>query len=554
MSPTRRTVVKAGVVAGSVTAATAAGVPLSSRRDRRASAATPPLAADPFTLSVASGDPLPDGFVIWTRLAPDPLAADGFGGVPPQTFQLEWEVALDPRFAQLARTGTALAGPDTAHAVHVDVRGLEPGREYWFRFRSDDWLSQVGRAVTAPPLGSLPDRLRIAQVSCAQYAEGYFTVYRRLAESHPDLVVHLGDYIYEFAPYAGSTRSYVGAECRDLATYRQRYAQYHLDPDLQAAHETSPFVTVFDDHEVSNNWAGLSPARPDAHFAERRAGAFKAFWENLPMRQPQRPVGYDMQLYRRLRWGRLANLHLLDTRQFRSDQACNDGYKACAEAGSPTRTMLGPAQQAWLGDGLRRSAARWDLLAQQVVLARRDANSGAAKVTSMDAWDGYERARFLMTQSWVEAGVRNPVVLTGDVHSAWANELKLTYDRPAASVGVELVTSSITSAGDGYDNAGTHPWMPWNPHLKFYNNLRGWIDLTLTPGSLTARYRVVSKVTTRNAPAWTKATYVVKDGDRTLRRTYLADRRALRTQQGEVRPAQTDVGAATIAEETRTAP
>ncbi|MDQ6934420.1 MAG: alkaline phosphatase D family protein [Actinomycetota bacterium] len=519
MEPTRRSVLKAAVVSAAV------GAPGAGLMDSRASAASLPLLLNPFTLGVASGDPVPDGFVIWTRLAISPLTDDGFGGMPDSSYDVDWQVATDPRFFTVVTSGTESISRETAHSVHVEVAGLLPAREYWYRFRAGDWMSQVGHAITAPDAGAMPSSLRMAQVSCAQYAEGYFSVYRRLAETNPDLVVHLGDYIYEFGNYAGALRPYAGASCFTLADYRRRYAQYKTDRDLQFAHATAPFVCVFDDHEVENNWADTHPPGYEPGFMTRRANAFRAYWENMPMRRPQVPVGYNMQLYRRLVWGRLANIHLMDTRQFRDDQACGDGYKVCSTASAATRTITGAAQERWLLDGFRASVATWDILAQQVFFGQRDTDSGAAKRTSMDAWDGYTASRYRITKGWYDAGVRNAVVLTGDVHSAWANELKLTYDRPATNVGVELVATSVTSAGDGYDNSGNHPWMQWNPDLRYFNNLRGWISTTYTPQHLTADYQVVAKVSQPNEPSWLKARFVVEDGVAKLNRTYLAPMR-----------------------------
>ncbi len=507
MSLSRRTILLSGL------AASAAGV----AGGALPAGAAKPLAY-PFTLGVASGDPDHEGFVLWTRLAPQPLAEDGLGGMPDRMVPVFWELAADERFRHVVRRGVVDAHAASAHSVHVELTGLLPGREYFYRFRVQRHLSPVGRTRTAPAPWSLPATLAMAFASCSQYEHGYFTAYRRLAETEPELVLHLGDYQYEYArdtynAPGGNPRDHEGPETRTLANYRQRHAQYKTDPDLQAAHAVAPWAVVFDDHEVENNWADDVPEAPDPEFPARRAAAFRAYYENMPLRRTSLPRGVDMQLYRRLRWGRLATFHLLDTRQYRDDQACGDGYQSCPEAAEPSRSILGGRQEAWLLDGFRRSSARWDLLAQQVFFAQRDRDSGPLTVTSMDAWDGYLASRDRITRGWLAAGVRNPVVLTGDVHAHWASDLKLDYADPTSrTVGSELVCSSITSGGDGADSAtGTHPWLAWNPHLRFHNNLRGYVRTTLTREQLTADFDVLPFVSSPGAPARTRARFVIED-------------------------------------------
>ena len=484
--------------------------------DLRATAASPELRQDPFTLGVASGDPWPDGFVIWTRLAPSPLDHDGLGGMPARRYEVGWQVATDHRFTDVVRAGAATAGPETAHAVHVELAGLEPGREYFYRFRVGRWRSESGRALTAPAPGAEVSSLAMAFVSCANYPVGYFTAYRHLAEERPDLILHLGDYQYESAAADNELgRPHVGPETTTLADYRQRQAQYKTDPDLRAAHAAAPWLAVWDDHEVANNYADEVPDRAnDADgFRERRAAAYRAYYENMPLRRTSVPAGPDMQLFRRVGWGSLATFHMLDTRQYRSDQACGDGYDDCKDAADPDRSLPGLLQEDWLVNGFRESTARWDLLGQQVFFGRRDRDPGAADTVSMDAWDGYPASRHRVVRGWVDAGVRNPVVLTGDVHAHWASEVlgDLGDDRSKV-LGAELVTSSITSGGDGYDSGdGKHPWAAWNPNLKFWANLRGYVSTTITPDTLTADFRCVRAVTEPDAPVFTRASFVVED-------------------------------------------
>src|SRR5690606_6897240 len=381
----------------------------------------------------ACGDPAHDGFVIWTRLAPQPLAEDGLGGMPAEDVPVHWEVASDERFRKVVRRGVAVARPEWAHSVHVEVEGLRPDREYWYCFKAGRHLSPAGRARTAPR--GTAASLLAAFASCARYEHGYFTAYRRLAEDRPDLVLHLGDYLYEYSQDAhavlgGAVRHHEGPETETLADYPPRPPQYKTDPDLQAAHAAAPWVVVWDDHELADNWAGDTPKLPEQqpYFRDRREAAFRAYYENMPLRRTSVPRGADMRLYRRIRWGRLATFHMLDTRQYRDDQGCGDGYKDCPEAFDPARSITGEEQERWLLDGFRRSRARWDILGQQVFFAQRDSDAGPLKVTSQDAWDGYVASRERITRGWVDAGVRNAVVLTGDVHAHWAGDLKLDYD------------------------------------------------------------------------------------------------------------------------------
>lgn len=477
------------------------------------------LVGDPFTLGVASGDPQPGGFVLWTRLAVEPLAPNGLGGMPSHSVDVAWEVSSDPQFRQVAQSGVVTALPDTAHSVHVEVNGLAPHREYWYRFKVDTWVSPAGRSLTAPDRTTMPASLTMSFVSCSHFEEGWFTAYRRLAEDQPDLVLHLGDYFYGDSQ-PGRVRTHVG-NGQNLPGYRLSYAQYRTDPDLQAAHAVAPWLAVWDDHEVADNYANLIPSRPAdlPHFAQRRAEAYQAYYENMPLRRAQIPVGPDMRLFRRVTWGQLATFHMLDTRQYRDDQACGDGFRVgCTAADQPNRTMPGLPEERWLAQGFTASTARWDIIGQQVFFAQQDyaANPKTARL-SMDAWDGYTASRGRVMQSWVDAGVRNPVVLTGDIHSHYASDLKLNFDDPHAPVvGSELVTSSISSKGDGADTEAA--LLAWNPHIKFQNNLRGYVRTTITPTELRADFRVVDRVTVKNQPARTKASFVLADGVRGLQR------------------------------------
>ncbi|WP_051393278.1 alkaline phosphatase D family protein [Glycomyces arizonensis] len=518
------------ILLASSAAAAATAVPAAAWADDHRHAT---IKRDPFTLGVASGDPAPDGVVLWTRLATDPLAEDGMGGMPDASFDVKWEVASDERFRRRVASGHERARPEWGHSVHVELTGLEPDTEYYYRFRTGRWLSAAARTRTAPAPGTMPEQLRMAFASCSQYEHGYFTAYRHMAESSPDLILHLGDYQYEYKKdkYVspdGNVRDHEGPETVTLANYRQRHAQYKADADLQAAHAVAPWLVVWDDHETENNWADEVPESgsdtPEAEdFLARRAAAFQAYWENMPLRRSSVPEGYDMQLYRRVEWGTLARFHMLDTRQYRDDQACGDGWNDdCAEAWDERRSITGDAQEDWLIDGFRSSQARWDVIGQQVFFAQRDADAGPVLRTSMDGWDGYTASRDRIVRGWREAGVRNPVVLTGDVHTHWASELLADFDDPDSErVGVELVTTSITSGGNGADSVPEdNEALQINPHIKFRNAQRGWVQTTITPDQIDVDFQVVPVVTEQDAPAHTRRSYTVADRDRTLHQTY----------------------------------
>lgn len=479
---------------------------------------------DPFTLGVASGDPTPVGVVLWTRLAPRPLAEDGLGGMPARPVEVDWELATDEQFRQIEQRGRTTAVPEAAHSVHVELAGLGAGREYFYRFRAAGHLSPVGRTRTAPEPTALGPAFTMCFASCSQYEHGWFSAYRGLAAEHPDVILHLGDYQYEFAAHhyiapSGNVRNHAGGETETLAGYRQRYAQYKTDPDLQAAHAIAPWLAVFDDHEVANNWADEVPERPQVGFLARRAAAFAAYYENMPLRRFSVPHGIDMQLYRRVQWGSLVTFHMLDTRQYRSDQACGDRVNSdCPERSDPARSITGVDQERWLLEGFTRSRARWDLLGQQVFFSQLDFTPGPGRGFNKDAWDGYTSSRDRIVAGLRRSPVRNAVVLTGDIHSHWAAEIRERFDDPSsASVGTELVTTSITSGGDGSEAdpriAGV---LAENPHIRFYNNRRGYVRTRITPGELRADFQVVPYVSRPGAPVQTRATFVVPDREPTL--------------------------------------
>jgi len=481
--------------------------------------AKPVFDAYPFSLGVASGDPLPDGVVLWTRLAPRPLEG---GGMPMAGVEVDWELARDARFQSIMQKGTSLARPELAHSVHVEVAGLEPGREYWFRFHAGDEVSQIGRTKTAPPAGANVDRLRFAVCGCNHYEDGYFTAFRRIADDQFDFVFHTGDYIYEGRADGGRNdrrfRQHNGDELYTLPDYRNRYALYKLDRDLQAAHASAPWVVTWDDHEVDNNYAGDfdQDGTPPEIFRLRRAAAYQAYYETMPLRASAIPSGSHMRLYRRLQFGNLIDLSVLDTRQWRSDQACGDGsHTQCAEALDPARTIMGPEQEKWLFDNIATAKARWTVIGQQVYSFAFDRiTSNPNGQFSMDKWDGYVAARERLYKRLVETKAPNPIVLSGDVHQHYGADLKLDFTNPRSPiVGTEFTNSAVTTTGDGSEVGGT--WEATkndNPHIKFHSNRRGYIACTATPAQMRADFKILEKVSVPDLPARTGGSLVVEAG------------------------------------------
>ncbi|QXQ08319.1 alkaline phosphatase D family protein [Sphingosinicellaceae bacterium] len=448
-----------------------------------------------FTLGVASGDPSADGMVLWTRLAPRPLEAGG--GMPPHPVRVHWQVAEDDKFARIVRSGTSLAVPESAHSIHVEVSGLRPARVYFYRFLASRQSSPVGRTRTAPAAGATVDGLRFCFGSCQKYESGHYAAWSHVVAEDPDLIVFLGDYIYEGAPTDGGVRRHLDPEPRDVAGYRTRYATYKLDPQLQAAHAAAPWISTWDDHEVANDYAGdLDEKNGDrALFLKRRAAAYQVYWEHMPLRAAARPTGPDSRLYRTLDWGRLAQFQVIDDRQFRGARACQppellaahlpylSGVLDCPQRHDPARTMLGDSQEAWLMQALASTHARWNLLAQQTLMAPfalidPTHPERGATLHPADRWEGYPAARDRIFRRWAEAGTPNPVVLSGDIHAFTAADIHHPDTPDGPAIAAEFVGGSITSLNH-------HPaWRDEakaNPHIRFAENeVRGYARVDLS--------------------------------------------------------------------------
>jgi alkaline phosphatase D len=470
--------------------------------------AAPRFPDTPFTLGVASGDPMPDGVVLWTRLAPEPLEPDGRGGMPPYQLPVSWQVATDAGFRDIVRAGVETATPELAHSVHPEVSGLQAGREYYYRFRAGDQLSPVGRTRTAPAAGARAGSVSFALASCQAWTGGRYAAYRAMAEEDLDVVVHVGDYTYE------------GRDHETLADFRLNHAKYKTSVDLRAAHAAFPFVVTFDDHEVENNWAaGVSQrdnevSNDPARFLQLRANAFQAYYEHLPLRRPQRPSGPDMLLHRRLDYGGLASFHVLDTRQYRSDQL-TEAFPAGpqhAEVYDAARSLMGDEQERWLFDGMDASAATWNVVAQQTIMARYDYDTGEGISVNHDQWDGYAVSRERFLSFLAQRRPSNPVIVTGDWHSAWVNDLLADFSEPSSQVlATEFVGTSISS-GCGWAGA-IKAARAVNPHVRYLNpDRRGYTRCVLTPTQWRSDYRVVPSATDVSAPAVTDASWVLEAG------------------------------------------
>jgi alkaline phosphatase D len=482
----------------------------------------PRFAGEPFRLGVASGYPTPNGVVLWTRLLVDPLAPDG--GIDPDAVTVRWEVARDEAMRQIVCSGTAEASPEWAHSVHVQVSGLEPSRWYWYRFSAGDAQSPIGRTRTAPAAGALPASLRFVVASCQHYEHGYFGAWRHAAADSPDLVAFLGDYIYEGFGAKNAVRSHDPGEPQTLDGYRRRYALYRTDPDLATAHAACPWILTWDDHEVDNDYAADRPedGMPREAFLARRAAAYRAYYEHMPMPPEMRPDGPAMRIHTVLDWGRLARFAILDDRQHRSPQAClrpgQTGGSAsvdpdeCEALADPQRTMLGSEQERWVEAALAGSPARWNILAQQTPLARFDQKPGPGRRAWTDGWDGYPAARRRLLEFIAAQRVANPVTLAGDVHAFFVSDLKPDFEDPASPVvASELVTSSITSRA--WPQAALAHFLADNPHTHFANSdFRGYLRVDLSPQQLRADLRAMDNVRTPDASCSTLASFVVEDG------------------------------------------
>jgi alkaline phosphatase D len=466
----------------------------------------PALPGDPFGLGVASGDPAADSVVLWARLAPNPLADDGRGGMPGEPIDVTWEVAADDRFTKVASRGVATADVDAGHSMHVIAGTLDPATEYFYRFSVGEWTSPIGRTRRLPAPDDEPERFALAIANCQMLDVGRDAAYRHMRQEDIDLVVHLGDYIYEY-PGPRALPNHIPAS---LADFRLRYASYRSDTDLQAAHAALPFVCTWDDHEVFNNYMGDNALdrRPPEEVRAIRAAAYRAWWEFLPSRLPA-PEGADVPVYRYADLGALARLYLLDTRQQADIPPCRDGGATedvgdCPARRDEDRSLLGAEQEQWFADATSESRGAWNIVGNPVVLSGIDAGTDTSAYY-LDCWDGYPQARTRFLDAL--AGVDNPVVLTGDYHAGMVLDVQQQpFERDSDVIATEFLSPPISSVLFSADVTAR------TPQLRQQINAHGYLTVAIQPDQLTATFRVLDDVTNADSAIRTEATWRVDPG------------------------------------------
>lgn len=487
--------------------------------------AGPDSSGSPFALGVASGSPSHDGFVLWTRLMPP---ESGFNGKP---VAVNWQIAHDEHFRRVVQQGSAPALPELGYSVHVETAGLEADRWYFYRFQCGNARSVTGRTRTFPNAGSKVARMRLAYASCQRWEEGYYAAWRHMQGEQLDAVFFLGDYIYEYSKRGKGVRSHPLGRPSTLADYRDRYALYKSDANLQGMHAQCPWLLTWDDHEVINDYASLTAPGLPKRFAAQRAAAYQAYYENMPLPAAVltqaltgMPQGAEMRLYGSTAFGDLADFHLLDTRQYRDRQACapkggggggSVKQEACAELQEAGRSMLGMAQERWLADSLQasaRRAPRWTVIAQETLFCQRYAPGKNGPSSDTDSWDGYPASRQRVIDALAHSKAPNPVMLGGDLHSNWVGYIKADFAEPAsATVGVEFCGTSISS---DYRRAASVPEVAaQNPHFVFADGLRrGYGVVELSHQALRTDLRVVNDVTQPDSGIATLASFAVQAG------------------------------------------
>jgi alkaline phosphatase D len=485
----------------------------------------PRFGSDPFTLGVASGSPTHDSVVLWTRLAPEAIARASAGGVT-----VRWEMADDPAFTRIFRKGQANASPALGYSVHVEVGGLDSDRWYFYRFITGDAQSAVGRTRTFPAPEAAASRLRVAYASCQRWEHGFFSAYRHMRDDDPDVVLFLGDYIYEYPNAKNAVRVPTGGWVRTLDDFRVRYALHKSDPDLRAMHMACPWLVTWDDHEVQNDYAGAiagDSGAPVADFAALRAAAYQAYYEHMPLRASSLTralaglaQGAELRIHSTVRFGALASFYLLDDRQYRTPHVCTRDGRAgsstidpaqCPDWTDPRRSLLGASQERWLDDAFAHGSAGWNVLGQQTLFGQRDFRSGSGQSFWNDGWDGYPAARARMIASMRRNALANPVFLGGDIHQNWVGHVKADYADPkSATIGVEFCGTSISARSDG---SQVKAQLAKNPHFIFADaERRGYGLAEFTPKRLTTSLRAVNDVTVRETGIGTLARFTVEAG------------------------------------------
>ena len=498
------------------------------------------LAHNPFAIGIASGDPLPDGFVLWTRLMPPANVPADETRHWTGTQTVRWEVAEDEAFRKIVAKGTANAEPNFAHSLHVEVQGLVPDRWYFYRFMLGDAVSAVGRSRTAPAPGTMPQRLRALYASCQRWEHGFYSAWRHAVKDAPDLVLFVGDYMYEYASpkdATGLARVHTLHLPKNLADYRDRYALHKSDPALQAAHAIAPWIVTWDDHEVQNDYASGHDRSGDmGTFLPLRSAAWQAFYEHMPLRASalSSDAFHSLQLYRRIAWGQLASLHVLDARQYRDRQACRKvGASSagavvpdkCEELNQPVRSFLGTEQEQWLQKGIAQdahagtnananaNAPRWSVIAQQTLFSPRRYPSG---VQSTDSWDGYPQARDRLLQSIEQHAPRNTVFLGGDIHQNYVCNVEAAGARSVDGKTSRVLASEFCGTSISSRSGTTQDKLDAirrnNPHVLLSRcDERGYGICDITPTHWTTTLRAIRDPLDAQSEAYDLAKFVVED-------------------------------------------
>lgn len=473
---------------------------------------------DPFCLGVASGQPQPGSVVLWTRLR----ITEADAALKAQAVPVVCEVFADAALRHPLRQWRVQTDASRGHSVHVLADGLQPGRHYWYRFVCGNAVSPLGHTRTSPALHEAVDRLRIGLASCQHYEQGHFVAHRDMAGQALDLVLFVGDYIYESTNAAYKIRAHDGAEPFSLDEYRERHAHYKTDPDLQACHAAHPWVMTWDDHEVVNDYANdLDRQFTDPQvFLRRRAAAYQAYFEHMPVRLGPDPANLSqMRIHDRMAWGKLADLWTLDCRQYRHHQACPDPMRGggrvvmgCDALADPSRSMLGMAQEQWLTNGLTQSQRRWKLLAQSTLMASAGLNTPLGRSAFTDGWDGYPQARARLMQTVADARLTDVVMLGGDVHMNVAAQLRLqANDERSPILASEVVTTSVSSRG--MSQKLLSQIQSANPDIRHARaNERGYTLLDIRPDRLTAQFRTTPHPAAPDARLGVQGTWTVVQG------------------------------------------
>ena len=472
---------------------------------------------NPFSLGVASGGVLADRVILWTRIAPDPLAEDGLGGVSTEAIRVEWEVSTKEDFSEILLYGVVATTEQLAHAVHIDAGPLEPDSWYYYRFKCGGWISAVGKTRTLPCKERALAQLRLGVTTCHRYEDGYFTVLGDLALQEPDIVLQVGDYIYEYAP-SEDVRVQPLPRCSDLTSYRLRHALYKGEAELQAAHASCPWEVVWDDHEIKNDYFGSDEAE---EIQELMRAGYQAYYEHMPLRVLP-PEGSTLKIYRVLDIGNLLRIYLFDTRQYRDETSCGDDD--CPDMFDGDRQLLGEEQESWFLEEVESSSTRWNLIAQQVVMSNFNISEA---LLNYDQWDGYPAARERILEHLYALNLNNFLVCTGDIHIGGVARLNLDPDDfTSPVVAYEFVTPSVTSSARELEDNGALVEYALSARENvdyIHATKRGYILLDITHEQIDVSFRMVDSVEEPDLEVKTEASFQVVHAGFTLTKTY--DRR-----------------------------